>query len=258
VFCAKLILTRALTLGAIAAGLLSGAAQATVAPMLCRAGTENIPFNPDLSAIKLKLARGEPVTIVALGSSSTAGAGASSTDASYPSVLAAELARRLPNVQVKVINRGTGGQRAREMVQRIGSDVVGEQADLVIWQTGSNDAIHDVGIDRLRQTTRRGVEMIRQAGIDVVLMDLQWLPQIDRYPHYSAYSEVIGEVARETGVGHFRRYEVMKAWAANGKLSSNEIIGADGLHMVDASYHCLAVLVGDGIVKALAPQLGKH
>ncbi len=242
----------------IVSSLMSGAAQASVSPMVCRAGTENIPFNPDLSAIKLKLARGEPLTIVALGSSSTAGAGASSNEASYPSVLAEELTRRLPNAQVKVINRGTGGQRAREMVQRIESDVVGEHADLVIWQTGSNDAIHDVGIDRLRQTTRRGVEMIRQAGIEVVLMDLQWLPRIDRYPHYSAYSDVIGEVARETGVGHFRRYDVMKAWAANGKLTSNEIIGADGLHMVDASYFCLAVLVGDGIVKALAPQLGKH
>ncbi len=236
--------------------LLAGQAWAAPVPSDCRAGTEAIPFSADLSAMKRKMSRGEKTIIVALGSSSTAGTGASSNDASYPAVLESELRQRLPNLDVTVINRGTGGQRASDMVDRIENDVLPANPDLVIWQTGGNDAIHDVGVERLRRNLRKGVAKLSRPSTDVLLMDSQWMPRVERYPHYQAYQATLAEIANETGVGLFRRFEIMKAWSTNGRLSTADIIGTDGLHMVDASYYCLGVVLADSIAKTLSAKLG--
>jgi acyl-CoA thioesterase I len=250
-------LFRALVAALVLAGMpLSPAASSTPTVVDCRSGTEKIPFKADLAALRQKISRGEPAVIVALGSSSTAGVGASSADTSYPSVLEAELRRRLPDADLRVVNRGAGGQRARDMVSRLESDVAGEKPDLVIWQTGSNDAIHDVGLDRLRKNLRKGIAQIQAMGADVVLMDSQWMPRADRYPNYQAYRAAMADAAQEAGIGLFRRYDVMKAWFEAGRLSEAQIIGADGLHMVDTSYYCLGVVLADGITASLAQRVG--
>lgn len=70
-----------------------------------------------------RLMQGAPVKIVAFGSSSTAGAGATTPENNYPNRLAAELKERFPGVPVQVINRGVGGEDAREMLARLDRDV---------------------------------------------------------------------------------------------------------------------------------------
>ncbi|MGL4728713.1 MAG: SGNH/GDSL hydrolase family protein [Bosea sp. (in: a-proteobacteria)] len=252
------MIARLVALGLSAFLLGQPAVAGTPKPADCRAGIDKVPFKAELSALKNKLSRGEPAVIVALGSSSTAGAGASSADASYPSVLEAELRRRLPDADIKVINRGIGGQRARDMLARLQADVLAEKPDLVIWQTGGNDAIHDVGVEKFKKYTRKGVSRLQASGTDVLLMDSQWMPRAERYPNYRIYQAAILEVASETGAGTFRRYDVMKAWADAGRLSATDIIGADGLHMVDASYYCLGVVLADGITKELSLRLGQR
>src|SRR5205823_11327138 len=76
--------------------------------------------------------------IVALGSSSTAGSGASSVEASYPSRLMVELARRFPTEPLMVLNRGIAGERAVDMLARFDDTVASEHPDLVLWQLGTN------------------------------------------------------------------------------------------------------------------------
>jgi lysophospholipase L1-like esterase len=242
----------------LALGLFPGPLPALATALVandCRAGLTQDPFKADLSALKEKISHGEPAVIVALGSSSTAGAGASSQDASYPSVLEAELRRRLPDAEIRVVNRGVGGQRARDMLVRLEDDVLSQKPDLVIWQTGGNDAIHDVGVEKFKKFTRKGVEKLQGAGVNVVLMDSQWLPKAERYPNYRVYQNATLDVARETGAGSFRRYDAMKSWSEAGRMSLSDIIGTDGLHMVDASYFCLAVLLADGITREIGPRL---
>jgi len=56
-----------------------------------------------------KLASGQPVEIVAFGSSSTAGYGTSSPEFTYPNRLAAQLRRQYPSADITVVNRGKGG-----------------------------------------------------------------------------------------------------------------------------------------------------
>src|SRR5207253_11501351 len=88
-----------------------------------------------------RIAQGLPIKIVAIGSSSTFGSGASSSAASYPSRLEAELKSQLPGLPVTVLNKGIGGEEAAQMVARFDGDVLDESPGLVVWQGGSNSVL---------------------------------------------------------------------------------------------------------------------
>jgi acyl-CoA thioesterase-1 len=233
---------------------------AAMSDLRCRFGAAQQPFQPVLPVAKKALQETGKLTIVALGSSTTAGAGASADDKSYPIVLQTELQRRLPNADIKVINKGIGGQSAYEMLLRMEPDVIDEKPSIVIWQTVVNDAIRHVGEEKLAKILRKGITKVQAAGIDMVLMDLQWLPRDDRYPRYDDYRMVLTKTAEELGVSVFPRYAMMRDWARSKQFTPEEIVGMDGLHIVDASYRCLAVRIADGIASALTgakPELAE-
>lgn len=191
------------------------------------------------------------LTVVALGSSTTAGTGAGDANRSYPSVLEAELRRRLPGREIKVLNLGVGGQSAYEMYLRLDSEVIPEKPALVIWQTAVNDAIRDIGEEKLAKILRKGAHKLQEAGIDLVLMDMPWLPREGRYPKYDDYRAVLARTASENGIPVFPRYAMMKNWSGSKRFSEEEIVGMDGLQVVEAGYRCLAIRLADGIVAEL-------
>lgn len=217
----------------------------------CRSGAAQLPFQPALPSATKTLTETGRLTIVALGSSSTAGAGAGPDDRSYPALLQAELRRRLPDRDVTVVNKGAGGQSAYDMVQRIEVDVLEEKPSLVIWQTAANDAIRDVGDERFAKILRKGIAKLHGAGIDIILMDLQWLPREERYPRYEDYRKTLLKTAAEQDVPVFPRYAIMRNWARSKQFTPEELVGMDGLHLVDASYRCLALRLADGIAASL-------
>lgn len=217
----------------------------------CRIGAEEAPFHPFLPTARAEIQERGRLTIVALGSSSTEGVGASNPENTYPALLKEELQARLPQITVTVTNAGIGGQVTHDMWLRLDSDVIAKRPALVIWQTGVNDAIRDVGEEKVAKILKRGVDRMRQTGSDVVLMDLQWLPEPERYPRYAAYHDMLEDAAKANNVTLFPRYAMMEDWATSGRFSSAELVGSDGLHMSDPSYRCLAVRLADGIMAAL-------
>lgn len=217
----------------------------------CRAGAAQHPFKPALPASRHTLTETNRLSIVALGSSSTAGTGANDADRSYPAVLEAELRRRLPGREVKVLNLGVGGQSAYEMYLRLDGEVIPEKPALVIWQTAVTDAIRDIGEEKLAKILRKGIHKLQEAGIDVALIDLPWLPREGRYPKYDDYRAVLAKTASETGVPVFPRYGMMKSWSGSRQFSEEEIVGMDGLHVVEAGYRCLGIRLADGILAGL-------
>ena len=139
----------------------------------------NCAAPPAISAIDAALDRtssrilsGKPLTIVAMGSSSTLGVGASSPALSYPSRLEQELQARFPGIEIRVVNHGVGGQDVPEELTRLGRDVIAEHPDLVIWQVGTNAVLRRDDLSADEQIIRRGVAVMKESGIDVVLMDL--------------------------------------------------------------------------------------
>jgi lysophospholipase L1-like esterase len=217
-------------------------------------GVPSCAVSPALSGIGVALDRsagridqGGPLTIVAMGSSSTLGVGASAPSMSYPSRLEGELRDRFPGVEIRVLNRGIGGQDVGEELNRLDRDVVAEHPDLVIWQVGTNAVLRRDDLTADEQLIRRGVAAMKEDGIDVVLMDLQYAPRVLARPAWGQMERMIGEIAHSNHVGLFRRFEIMQEWDHTQQLTPAAMIGPDGLHMTDASYGCLASQLGEAL-----------
>ena len=75
------------------------------ATLACMARAEFVHFDRPLLYTMRRLEGGQPLTIVAIGSSSTAGAGATSAEATYPSRLAIELRAKFPDHEISEIGR---------------------------------------------------------------------------------------------------------------------------------------------------------
>ena len=202
---------------------------------------------PSLSAIEATLDRSavrveqrEPLTVVAMGSSSTQGVGASAPTMSYPSRLEQELKDRFPAVEIRVLNHGVGGQDVGEEILRLSKDVIAEHPELVIWQVGTNAVLRRDSLDADQKLIRRGVDLMKEEGIDVVLMDLQYAPRVLARPAWDEMERIIEEIAHRAHVGLFRRFQIMQEWDSRQQLAPAAMIGPDGLHMTDASYGCLA------------------
>ncbi len=216
---------------------------------LCLAPRELVQFNAALPNLARSVAKGDQISIICFGSSSTAGSGASSPQASYPARLDAELDERFPGKDFLVDNQGTGGQLARDMLDRMHSHIAGvKQAPaLVIWQTGVNDAIQDVGVREFTEVLTRGVLDLRSAGIDVVLVDMQYYPRSERVAVYDDYLKAMRQVAETHKVPLFRRFAIMKHLVKSGQHTPEQLLAPDNFHLNDLSYGCLADLMADAI-----------
>jgi lysophospholipase L1-like esterase len=205
-----------------------------------------------LPRVAHKLAAGEPVLIVAFGSSSTQGYGTSSPEFTYPNRLAAQLRRKYPGADITVINRGRGGEDAPEMMKRLQSEVIDAKPDLVIWQVGTNAVLRDLDPDATAQMVQDGVTRIQAVGADVVLVDLQYSPRVNEHPESaSKMVRLLSRVAQLRHIGVFPRFEVMRQWHENQALPIDSFVIADGLHMNDWGYACFAQLLGDDIIRSV-------
>jgi acyl-CoA thioesterase-1 len=234
--------------------VVAGGRPAEAAAPSCTAPTSLDHLQAPLPHLAAKLAAGQAITIVAFGSSSTQGIGASTPDRAYPSRLAADLATALPRARIRVVNKGIGGEREAEMIRRFDRDVLAEHPDLVIWQVGANAVIDDDALRPDERLIRRGIERLQAAGIDVVLMDLQYAPEMLRHRDYQRMESYIAAVAHERGVPVFRRFALMRHWIEAGAFDMAGMISADELHMNDASYDCLAQKLADALLKDIGRE----
>jgi lysophospholipase L1-like esterase len=205
-----------------------------------------------LPHVASKLAAGEPVVIVAFGSSSTSGYGTTSPEYTYPNRLAAQLHRQYPTADITVVNRGQGGEDAPEMMKRLQTSVLDMKPDLVIWQVGTNAVLRNLDPAETAKLVEEGVERIQAIGADLVLVDPQYSPQVyERGESASRMVKLLGKVADLRHVGVFPRFAVMRDWHEKQALPIDDFVIADGLHMNDWGYACFAQLLGDDIIKSV-------
>jgi lysophospholipase L1-like esterase len=205
-----------------------------------------------LPHIGKKLAAGDPVTIVAFGSSSTAGFGVSSPAFTYPNRLAEQLRRKFPKAEITVLNRGIGGEEVPQMMKRLQVAVLDARPDLVIWQLGTNAVIRGFDPKETERLISDGVERMRAVGADVVLIDPQYAPQVTaKAEGANRMVGLISRVAHLEHVGLFPRFAVMKDWYARQDASYENFTYQDGLHMNDWGYACFAQLLGDTIIDSV-------
>jgi lysophospholipase L1-like esterase len=205
-----------------------------------------------LPHVASKLAAGEPVMIVAFGSSSTVGYGTTSPEFTYPNRLAVQLHRQYPSADITVVNRGQGGEDAPEMMKRLQVSVLDMKPDLVIWQVGTNAVLRNLDPGETAKLVEDGIARIQAAGADLVLVDPQYSPRVnERAESASRMVKLLGRIAELRHVGFFPRFEVMREWHEKQAIPIDNFVIADGLHMTDWGYACFAQLLGDDIIKSV-------
>jgi acyl-CoA thioesterase I len=247
----RLIWSFALVIAALSSPASVQAQPAPAAPA-CTAPTEFTRLGHALTRVARRLAMGEPITIVAIGSSSTSGAGASSPAATYPSRLEADLKARFPGRTIRVLNRGVGGEDAIQMLARFDRDVAVEQPDLVLWQVGTNAVLRDHAIAGEAPLIREGIRRLKATGADVVLIDPQYAPKVLAKEHDAeGMVRLIGAEAKASNIGLFQRFAIMRHWHEHQGMAFETLLSADGLHMNDWSYSCVARQLGIAIADAV-------
>jgi acyl-CoA thioesterase I len=202
-----------------------------------------------------RLATSEPLVVVAIGSSSTAGAGASSPPANYPSRLAVELKKLFPGHAITVLNRGVNGEETQDMMARFATGVIAEHPQLVLWQVGTNSVLRDHPLTIHETELRQGIEQLKATGADVVLMDLQYAPQVLAKAETADMIDQIALAAKDEQVDLFHRFAVMRDWHEVQHDPFDVFVSPDGLHMNDWGYACWAKLLAAAIAEAANPPV---
>jgi acyl-CoA thioesterase I len=216
----------------------------------CSASAALSRFDYPLRRTARRLANGDPLTIVAIGSSSTAGAGASSPATNYPSRLAVELKQRFPRNDITVLNRGVNGEESSDMLARFDTDVMAEHPQLVLWQVGTNSVLRHHSLRRHGMQLHEGIEELKASGIDTVLIDPQYAPKVLAKSEIDGMVEQIATAAKEESVDLFRRFAIMRDWQEEQHMPFDTFVSPDQLHMNDWSYACVAKLLATAITEA--------
>ena len=234
----------------VAACTFARAEDLATAPPNCAVPDDVTRLMNPLARTGKRIAGGEAVKIVAIGSSSTAGAGASSPDKSYPSRLSVELKERFSSQQVTVINRGVNGEVAADMLKRLDDGVLSEKPDLILWQVGANAVLRDAEIVSIRSDILEGLRRMKASGADVILIDPQFAPKVLAKKDAETMVDLIASTAKANNVDLFRRFAVMRHWRNVARIPFETFISPDELHMNDWSYGCVAKLLAGAIAEA--------
>ena len=213
-----------------------------------------VPTHLELPATRPAIAHDQPIMIVALGSSSTEGAGASAPDRTYPARLDTLLHASWPGARVTTLNRGIGGQTIDAVLPRLDADVITAHPTLVIWQVGTNEAMRGMDPVKFDALLDEGLRRLATIGGDVVLMDYQMAPRMPPAAQRDVYGAIIAKEAQAHAVPLFSRAALMRAWQA-ADPTAIDMIGPDGLHHSDRGYACLAAALDAAVVSGAAPRL---
>jgi len=216
----------------------------------CRENAKLARLSAPLIRMQRLIASGRSVAIMALGSSSTAGAGASAPTATYPARLEVELRARFPGVGITVINRGVNGEEAADMLARFDQVAAADKPDVVLWQVGTNAVLRDNPLGPVDQRVRDGLARMKVLGADVVLIDPQFAPKVIVKPEAEGMVGVIAAEATKRGVDLFPRFAVMRDWHEAQAIPFEAFLSPDLLHMNDWGYACLAKLLGAAMADA--------
>lgn len=220
---------------------------------LCSAAPVRLKASGPLKRTAARLRAKLPVQVLAIGSSSTQGIGASSPAFSYPARLETALELRFPGVDVKVINAGIAGETADRTLARLDAEIERTKPDLVLWQVGTNDALSpSVSEPAFEATVERGVTSIERHKSDVLLLDQQFTRKVKDPERYERFVAVLDRVAKKEHVCLFPRYRLMKTMHQTDGDRIELMLAADGFHMNDAGYACVADLLASNIEELVA------
>lgn len=218
-------------------------------PKLCRIPGDLIDDVADFPHAARRVAKERRLTIVTIGGASTAGMGASAPGAAWPHRLQEILGGRLEGVEVKVVNLAQRGQTARLAVELLPKDVAPLHPDLVIWETGTVDAVRQEDLDQFPVTLTEGTDEVASMDADLILMTPQFARETERMINFQPYIDAMRQTAGLPGVNLFPRHAIMRYWTEkNQMVPASRVDTARGN---DQIYDCIAQLLVEVIDRGI-------
>ena len=172
------------------------------------------------------------------------------SDSAFPLQMAHFIKLADPNLTVNVTVRGGRGMTASEMVDIIRQELASHHYSLVIWQTGTVEAVRNIAAGEFYQTLQDGAAVIAAAGADVVLVD----PQYSRFLHANAdlepYAQALEQIAALPGAMLFPRFDLMRYWVNEGQIDLERTPKVDRLSTIEALHVCLGQHLASMILQA--------
>ena len=203
-------------------------------------------FRRPLRGLRRAVRAGRDPRVLAIGSSSTVGVGASGPTATYIAKLETNLEAAFKGADFDVIGRGMSGEVAEGQSARMRREIDETKPDLVLWQVGTNDAIRHVDLDSFRVCLKRTLAWLIENKFDVVLVDPQYGEKLASDDYYARTVTVIADVAREMRVLLVDRFAAMKELAS--VRGDRFYLTSDDLHLNDTGHRCMAEQLARAIV----------
>jgi hypothetical protein len=201
-----------------------------------------------LGRVQAAIKKDNTLTIGALGGTSSTLPGPNGPNFAYPARLEAALARRLPGVKVTVTAVTKPRQTAAEMAESIDKLLLDHKPSLVVWQTGTYDAVRGTDTEEFRASVSDGVEKLQEGGADVVLVNMQYSPRTESIVAVGAYADAIRWVSREREVPVFDRLAIMRHWYDAGQFDLYK--ATKDMSLAKSVHDCLGRALGSTIIDA--------
>ena len=218
------------------AGLVAGApAYADDAPKSCDVPAYLLISDSPLPKVNEAIKAGGPLNILVIGSRSSTIVGAE--DDAYPARLQAALRAKLPNVTINVSVELHPRRTAQDMAPGLGAMADARKPTLVVWQTGTVDAVRSVDVDDFRTAIIDGVTALQKVGADVVLMNMQYSPRTETMVSPSSYIDNMRVAAQQQNVPVFDRSAIMHQWNESGEFDLFKAV--HGVELAKRVHDCL-------------------
>ena len=199
------------------AGLLTAApARAEDAAPSCDVPAYLLSSESSLPKVAAAVKGGQKLEILVVGSRSSTISTPDGT--AYPGRLEAILREKLPSASVNVSVELQIKKSAEEVAAGLGKLAEGKKPTLVIWQTGTVDAMRSIDPVDFRAAVDDGVAALQKAGTDVILINLQYSPRTDTMISAVPYIDNMRVVAQQHDVPLFDRFAMMRHWNESGEF----------------------------------------
>ncbi|MGB7659265.1 MAG: GDSL-type esterase/lipase family protein [Pseudolabrys sp.] len=229
--------------------VLAGPAWAEL-PAECGVAAHLVETSYPLPKVRRALAE-KKLNILVVGAGSSQLPGANGEKNAYPARLQQALSDQLPGVEVKVSTDIKASRTAAEMVKVLPADLSATKPALLVWQTGTTDAMRAVDPDQFSQALDQGINIARTAGADVVLVNAQYSPRTESMIALSTYSEDMRWVALQQEVPLFDRFSIMRLWSDLGTFDLYS--ATKKLDIAERVHDCIGRLLADLVIAAAKP-----
>lgn len=220
-------------------------------PGVCQVAEQLIERDFPLQQVTHALAA-KRLDILVLGAGSSLLPGPNGAKNSYPARLQMALAERLPGVAVTVTTDVKSRRTADQMVETLIPALAAAKPALMIWQTGTVDAMQSIDTDQFKAALDRGINIARSAGADVVLINAQYSPRTESMIALGTYAEIMRWVALQQEVPIFDRFSIMKLWADFGTFDLYS--ATKKLDIAERVHDCIGRLLADLVIGAAKPD----